>query len=185
MLLATLVGIGAGLFEELGWTGFVIPTLLQRFGAVSTSLIVGIAWGAWHFLAIWWGSATSFGSVPVPLFLLAALFTFLPPYRVLMVRVYQRTGSLLIAILMHASLTASMIVLGPAVRGAESVIYNITFATMLWLAAAGILLLAQAPSVDEASTLVPSVGSNLAGASGRRLTTTAPHRSMTQSGAGS
>jgi hypothetical protein len=48
----------------------------------------------WHFLAVWWGSARSFGSVPVPLFLIVALFTFLRPYRVLMVRVDERTGSL-------------------------------------------------------------------------------------------
>ena len=60
-----------------------------------------------------------------------ALFSFLPPYRVLMVRVYERTGSLFISILMHASLTASMIFFGPAVKGAESVIYNLIFATTL------------------------------------------------------
>jgi hypothetical protein len=136
ILLGALVGLGAGFFEELGWTGFAVPTLLKSFSAVSTALIIGVAWGAWHFLAIWWGSASAFGSVPVPLFLLVALFSFLPPYRVLMIRVYERTGSLLIGILMHASLTASMIVLGPAIKGAESVIYNLTFATVLWGAVA-------------------------------------------------
>jgi len=133
LLLAFSVGLGAGVFEELGWTGFAIPTLLRRLGGVPTGLVVGVLWGAWHFLAVWWGSASSFGSVPVPLFLLVALFTFLPPHRLLMVRVYERTGSLLIAILMHASLTASMIILGPAVTGAGSVIYNLAFATTLWL----------------------------------------------------
>ena len=136
LLLAALVGLGAGLFEELGWTGFAVPNLLARFGRVSTGLIVGFAWGAWHFLAVWWGSANAFGSVPVALFLLVALFTFLPPYRVLMVRVYERTGSLLICILMHASLTASMIILGPPVKGVESVVYNLAFAATLWVAVA-------------------------------------------------
>jgi len=133
LFLAVSVGIGAGFFEELGWTGFVIPSLLKRRSAVSTALVVGVMWGAWHFLAVWWGSASSFGSVPVPLFLAVALFTFLPPYRVLMVRVYERTGSLLIAVLMHASLTSSMIILGPAVNGAESVVFDLAFATTLWL----------------------------------------------------
>jgi len=140
LLLAGLsVGIGAGFFEELGWTGFAIPTLLKRIGGVATGLVVGVLWGAWHFLAVWWGSASSFGSVPVPLFLLVALFTFLPPYRVLMVRVYERTGSLLIGILMHASLTSSMIVLGPAVTGAGSVIYDLAFATTLWVIVAVVM----------------------------------------------
>jgi membrane protease YdiL (CAAX protease family) len=133
LLVAVAVGLGAGFFEELGWTGFAVPTLLNRLGVVSTGLVVGVAWGGWHFLAIWWGSARSFGSVPVPLFLFVALFTFLPPYRLLMVRLYARTGSLLVNILMHASLTSSMIILGPPVMGAESVIYNLAFATTLWV----------------------------------------------------
>jgi len=132
VLLGLAVGLGAGVFEELGWTGFAIPTLLRRVTVVSTGVIVGVLWGAWHFLAIWWGSADAFGPVPVPLFLLVGLFSFLPPYRVMMVRVYARTGSLLVAILMHASLTASMIILGPPVKGTQSLIYDLTFATVLW-----------------------------------------------------
>jgi membrane protease YdiL (CAAX protease family) len=132
LLMAAGVGIGAGFFEELGWTGFAIPALLRRRSAVATGLLVGVLWGAWHFLAVWWGSARSFGSVPIPLFMIVALFTFLPPYRVLMVRVYQRTGSLLIGIMMHASLTASMIILGPSIEGVQSVEYNLAFAAVLW-----------------------------------------------------
>lgn len=135
-LTALGIGAGAGFFEELGWTGFAVPTLLKRRGALWTGLVVGVAWGAWHFLAIWWGSATSSGSVPVALYLFVALFSFLPPYRVLMVRVYERTGSLLVGIVMHASLTASMLFLGPPVTGVASVIYNLAFASMLWLVVA-------------------------------------------------
>jgi membrane protease YdiL (CAAX protease family) len=141
LLLAITVGIGAGFFEELGWSGFAVPTIVKRMGVVGTGLVVGVAWGAWHFLAVWWGSASSFGSVPIPTFLLVALFTFLLPYRVLLVRLYVRTESLLLCILMHASLTASMIILGPAVSGAESVIYNLAFATTLWLIVAATMTL--------------------------------------------
>jgi CAAX protease family protein len=132
VLLGVAVGMGAGLFEELGWTGFAIPNLLRHHAGIATGVVVGVLWGAWHFLAVWWGSAAAFGSVPVPLFMFVALFSFLPPYRVLMVRVYERTGSLLVGILMHASLTTSMIILGPSIKGAESVVYNLVFATTLW-----------------------------------------------------
>jgi len=32
--------------EELGWTGFAVPTLLrQRYGALATGLLVGVPWG--------------------------------------------------------------------------------------------------------------------------------------------
>ena len=36
-----------GIFEELGWTGFAMPTLLRRmrYGVLTTGLIVGVLWG--------------------------------------------------------------------------------------------------------------------------------------------
>src|SRR5829696_10015049 len=56
--------VGGGLLEELGWTGFAVPTLLrQRHGVLSTGLIVGLLWGAWHFLVAFWGSGTSSGAL--------------------------------------------------------------------------------------------------------------------------
>jgi len=139
LLVGVMVGCGAGCFEELGWTGFAVPSVLRRHGTMFTGLVVGVVWGAWHFLAVWWGSANAFGSVPVPLYLLVALFSFLPPYRLLMVHVYTRTGSVLVAMLMHASLTTSMIVLGPAVSGVDAIVYNLMFAAVLWLAVALVL----------------------------------------------
>jgi CAAX protease family protein len=81
-------------FEELGWTGFAIPQLRQRYSVVATGLIVGLLWGVWHFPLF-------AGSVPSPLYLVVLLFSWLPPYRVLMVWVYDHTRSLLVAMLMH------------------------------------------------------------------------------------
>ena len=46
------------LFEELGWTGFATPTLRRRNRVLATGLIVGVLWGAWHFLVTLWGSGT-------------------------------------------------------------------------------------------------------------------------------
>jgi membrane protease YdiL (CAAX protease family) len=130
LALSLCIGMGAGFFEEIGWTGFVVPRLLNRgLGAI---LFLGAMWGAWHFLVTWWGSADAFGSIAVPIYLLVALFSFLPPYRILMVWVYQKTGSLLVAVLMHASLTSSMLIMAPAVTGIDSVLYNLAFAGLLW-----------------------------------------------------
>lgn len=134
-LIGLLVGAGAGFFEELGWTGVATPNLRARHGVVATGLLIGLVWGAWHFLAILWGAASSFGSVPIALYLLVALFSFLPPYRVLMTWVYERTQSLLVAVLMHASLTASMLILGPAVVGGGVMTFDLVFAFVLWVLA--------------------------------------------------
>lgn len=127
-----LVGLGAGLFEELGWTGFATPTMRARTAPFPAGLVIGIAWGAWHFLAILWGSGNAIGSTPIPLYLTVALFSFLPPYRVLMTMVFDQTRSTLVAVLMHASLTASMIILGPA-ASASPIAYDLTLAAVLWV----------------------------------------------------
>jgi membrane protease YdiL (CAAX protease family) len=55
-----------GIFEELGWTGFAIR-MRQRYGVLGTGLIVGVLWGAWHFILFW--EPDSF-SVGLPLVLL-------------------------------------------------------------------------------------------------------------------
>jgi CAAX protease family protein len=72
--------------------------------------------------------------------LLARLFFWLPAHRVLMVWVYDRTGSLLVAILMHASLTATQLVMPPALAGAASLIGTIAWAAALWVVVAAVAL---------------------------------------------
>jgi membrane protease YdiL (CAAX protease family) len=136
------VGLLTGLLEELGWTGFAIPRLLGRHGVLATGLFVGLLWGAWHFLSNIWGSGTSSG-VPLALFMPAILFSFLPPYRMLMVWVYERTESLLVAILMHASLVAFWIISTPVgMVGVPLVTWYLVWAAALW-AVVGAVALAQ------------------------------------------
>jgi membrane protease YdiL (CAAX protease family) len=100
-----------GLLEELGWTGFAIPRLQPRHRVLATGLIVGVPWGAWHLLTnnLWIASGFS-GELSRAVFVTATGVSLvagqLPAYRVLMVWVYDRTGSLLMAVLMHASLSA-------------------------------------------------------------------------------
>ncbi len=103
LALGVVTGLAAGLLEEIGWTGFAVPRLRLRYGVFATGLIVGLVWGAWHLLVTWWGSSGTAGSLPMAVYLPAMTLSFLPPFRVLMVWVYDRTGSLLVAMLMHAS----------------------------------------------------------------------------------
>jgi len=130
--------------EELGWTGFAIPRLRAHFSVLATGLIVGVVWGVWHMLQMWWVGSTSFEAVPAGIFLSVYFLTAiaaLTAYRVLMVWVYDRTGSLLVAVLMHASLTASALILGPlAISGAASLIYALVLAVAMWAVVAAVAL---------------------------------------------
>jgi len=141
LLFGIAVGLGAGCFEELGWTGFAVPGLRRRYGVLTTGLIAGGLWGAWHFLVVVWGIGSSAGTLPLALFVPLDLFSFLPAYRVLMVWLYDRTESLLVAMLMHASLTASMLILGPlAISGGTLLTYELVFAAALWVVVAAVVV---------------------------------------------
>ena len=139
LLFGVAVGLGAGFFEELGWTGFAVPELRLRHSVLTTGLIVGILWAAWHVLAVVWGIGSSSGALPLALFVPLDLFSFLPAFRVVMVLVYDRTGSLLVAMLMHASLTTSVLIFGPrAISGGPLLIYELVLAAALWLVVAAV-----------------------------------------------
>ena len=142
-----IVALGAGVFEELGWTGFAMTRLRPRHGVLAAGLFLGMIWGAWHILVNLWASATPTGEISaafmLPVLLSTAGLGMLPAYRVLMVWVYERTGSLLVGMLMHVSLTASLIILRPAATGMALVIYELAWAGTLWLMMAAIATIAR------------------------------------------
>ena len=138
LLFAPIGGLIVAVFEELGWTGFAVPKLLQRHPVFNTGVIIGLVWGAWHFPLFW--EVNSFTSLLPFLLLLAKLFSWLPPYRVLMVWVYKHTESLLIVILMHTSLVATLLVLDPIVKGTGLLLFILSRAVLLWAMAAVVSL---------------------------------------------
>jgi membrane protease YdiL (CAAX protease family) len=141
--------LGGGFCEELGWTGFAVPRLRQRYGVWTTGLIVGVLWGAYHFSVIYWSTSPS-GALPLAI-LLAQLFAWMPAYRVLMVWVYDRTGSLLVAMLMHASLTSGMFILTPtAISGLPLLTWLVVLAAVLWVAVS--TTVRAPPSREDATT---------------------------------
>ncbi|MDP9987572.1 membrane protease YdiL (CAAX protease family) [Arthrobacter oryzae] len=144
-LLLPVLGVGVSvLLEEVGWTGFSIPRLRLRHGVLATGLIVGALWGPWHLFQILWTAGTSNGEVPValyvPLYFLCSVAS-LTAYRVLMVWVYDRTRSLLVATLMHASYAASTLpILSPSLSGTSFLIHASLLSAALWIGVAVVAL---------------------------------------------
>jgi membrane protease YdiL (CAAX protease family) len=127
--------VGGGFLEELGWTGFAVPTLRQRYSALATGLTVGFFWGTWHVLIAAWASSGLAGEASLAEFIagfLAFYFVALPAYRVLMVWLYDHTASLLLVMLMHAVLSASTLILQPASTHGQFT-WNLLLGAALWI----------------------------------------------------
>ena len=131
LMSGAMSGLMVGIFEELGWTGFAVPRIRLRYGVLATGIIVGLLWGAWHFLPFW--EIDTFASaIPLTL-LIMRLFSWLPPFRTLMVWVYDKTKSLFMVILMHASLVFTTLAIpSPELSGYSLLIWLTLWATVLW-----------------------------------------------------
>lgn len=137
VLLSGMIAGLATVFEEIGWTGFAVPRLRQRYGILTSGLIVGIPWGIWHLLQQIYISGTYAAGVPLALYLSLAIFNTvagLTAYRVLLVWIYDRTGSLPVTTLMHASLTASNIfIFRPEATGVPFLTFGLLFTAAQWV----------------------------------------------------
>ncbi len=131
LVFGLVAGILVGIFEELGWTGFAIPRLRLRHGVLGTGIILGLVWGLWH-MPLFMASARASEIISPILVLAVLLFSFLPAFRVLMVWVYDRTGSLLVAMLMHASQTATTLIFAISATAIETVVSDLVYTAGLW-----------------------------------------------------
>jgi membrane protease YdiL (CAAX protease family) len=91
--------------EEIGWRGYALPRLLERYSALIASLVIGAIWAVWHlpkFLTA--GSAHDYPFIffIVDVLAKAVIFTWLA--------VHTR-HSLLLASLMHAAINTSAVFL--------------------------------------------------------------------------
>jgi membrane protease YdiL (CAAX protease family) len=139
-----LSGIGVGVFvvafEEVCWTGFATPRFRSRHGVVTTGLIMGVLWGLWH-LPLFAGNAGSSGTVPSALLVGVLLFGWLPPYRILMVWVYDRTQSLLVVMLMHLVIVVGQFAFAIEAVSPEGLFTSVlAYSAALWLAVGAVAL---------------------------------------------
>lgn len=135
--LSTFVQAG----EEIGWRGFALPRLADRLGLGGASIVLGAIWAAWHLpLFFMAGTGSECQSFPIYLLQVAAL-------SVAMTWLYWKTGgSLLLVMLMHASVNNTTGLVPAAVSGATdpfafsgSLVAWVT-AALSWLIAVPLLL---------------------------------------------
>jgi uncharacterized protein len=91
--------VGAGVSEEPGWRGFLLPRLQDRFSPLVASLMVWLPWALWHAPLDFAGYAGS----TFHAYLRARVFVLLP-LTIIITRVYNRCGkTILSAALFHSA----------------------------------------------------------------------------------
>jgi uncharacterized protein len=139
-LVGVLFGVFPGLVEEIGWTGFAFRRLTTTTSALKAALTLGLVWAIWHLPVVdSLGAAVPHGSAWLPF--VVAFSAMVTAMRVLIAWVYANTRSLLLAQLLHASSTASLVVFGPPhVSPAQEALWYGLYAVSLWIVVSGVVL---------------------------------------------
>lgn len=142
-------GVAAGLLEEVGWTGYALPALTRQRSWKSASVGLGVAWGFWHLPVVdFLGAAT-----PHRQWLIAFFLSFLlvvSALRVIISWAATRTGSLIVAQIIHISSTGSLVMLGPPhVSPAQEALWYAAYGALLWIVAAVILVRSNNPALPR------------------------------------
>ncbi|MFC1771157.1 type II CAAX prenyl endopeptidase Rce1 family protein [Candidatus Margulisiibacteriota bacterium] len=102
----------AGLGEEIGWRGFMLPRLQAKYSAFISSLIIAVIWGVWHFPLFLYkfpgAEHMVYSDWTAKYGIVVALFFFILfnqlPWAILYTWVYNNTkGSLLLICILHGS----------------------------------------------------------------------------------
>lgn len=103
-LFLTALFLGGGFGEELGWRGFMLPKLQERLSPITSSLVIGLIWGAWHApVFLFAGAERSGGLVSFVLFTILVICL-----SVIFTWVFNNSKEgLIIPLLLHASLNAT------------------------------------------------------------------------------
>jgi uncharacterized protein len=113
-----LLIMGGPLGEEIGWRGFALPRMQPLHGPLVGSIILGLLWGVWHLpefmVPTWADSSGGSGLLAIVKFCIFAI-----AFGIVMTWVFNNTkGSVLMAVLVHASIDAPFlpfsVLLGPA-----------------------------------------------------------------------
>ena len=109
-LITSLIGCVG---EEIGWRGYLLPMLSEKYSMLISSLLTGVLWGAWHFTKI-----ISYGVVPYLLFI-----PLIAAFGVIMGWIYFRTKqSLTYMIIFHLCIN---LVCGLLLTGREGISFYI------------------------------------------------------------
>ncbi|MFN8473966.1 MAG: type II CAAX endopeptidase family protein [Anaerolineae bacterium] len=158
LLPAIFLGLYAGLSEEFGWRGFLLPRLQRRYSPFVSALLVGLVWGGfWHLYADyigafgnrgWWGAALTIIQAPI----------LLTAYSVMLTWVYNHTrGSMLLCVLFHAAISSSALLFSVTYPTSEVYLaWATVYSLLAWIAAGALVLVVRRKDANAATSLRPA-----------------------------
>lgn len=116
--------------EEIGWRGYALPRLADRFGLASASVRLGFIWGIWHLPQFFIRDGDSYQqSFPVYVLQVIAM-------SVVFAWLYTRTnGSLFLTMLLHAAINNSKDIVPSGVIGGTAT-FGFRASGISWIALA-------------------------------------------------
>jgi membrane protease YdiL (CAAX protease family) len=139
-LLGIPIGLMAGFFEEIGWTGYALPRMLGKRSVLVVAISLGLLQTMWHLAADFLTASGTRGAYWLPHF--AVFIVSMTAMRVFVVWAYVNTKSVLLAQLMHASSTGFLAVLVPlSLSPAQDTLFYAVYSVVLWGAVAVVVAL--------------------------------------------
>ena len=113
--------------EEIGWRGYALPRLTQRFGLPVASLVLGVIWACWHVPQFFIREGDTFGQAFLPYVLQVTALS------VTIAWLWASTGrSLLLPMLLHSAVNNSKDVVPSATPGAHRM-WSLQASPVAWL----------------------------------------------------
>ena len=135
-----LVFVFSVLGEEIGWRGFALPWLQERFNALNSSVILGTIWAIWH-LPLFWLPGDFHQQLPLFWFLLQTI-----SISILYTWVFNATkGSLPILMLLHTASNTAFGVLPMLPEAANGSLRPAWILNILLILAVGLVIMINGP----------------------------------------
>lgn len=118
--------------EEVGWRGYALPKLAQRFGLALASIRLGLLWAFWHLPQFFIPEADTYGQSFIVFVLQVTALSVAIAW--LFVRSH---GSVLLTMLMHSAVNNSKDIVPSATPGASNT-FGLVASPVAWLTVAAL-----------------------------------------------
>jgi len=133
--------------EEFGWRGYAIERLQVKYGALTTSIIIGFVWGLWHLpLRYFPGGVEVYSGIPIWVFMINTI-----TISIMMTWLYNNNrGSIFTGVVFHVMLN-----LTPSIFPFGQTDLGVYFNMVLYVVAAVLIILYYgAPTLKKKSSSI-------------------------------